>query len=478
MLPLVNRNQPNRGYWSAMRPISAVKTLIVLLVFAFNSALVAGADERKEETVQAEVLPDQLKGHGGPIKAISISPDGEKVLTSSFDYSVLYWDISDAKAVILHRLEGHEAAVNDAVFSQSGKQAYSVSDDGTLAIWDLEKGKLILRIKAPREKVLDIGLSPDGKHAAVARWDQTVRIYDLLLQKEVAVLEGHRGNVNAVAWSSDGKFLYSAGYDGQILEWDAQQLRFLRPVYRHGWGINSIALLDNQRILYGALNGTVAVVDIVRAERVMDIAEQDSPVQSVKVSPDGALAGFSDGKGKIHVFNAASGKEIERGEVTYGPVWDFDFVSGTNQIYHVGLDDFAARWQISPRKINQIAAELPRRFQVRDGKDAGELEFQRKCSVCHTLVEDGANRAGPTLFKVFGRKAGTLPGYNYSKALLNSDIVWNDETIGLLFSAGPDKVVPGTKMPIQRLKKVERREELIRFLKEATEPTEQGKTEK
>jgi len=127
------------------------------------------------------------------------------------------------------------------------------------------------------------------------------------------------------------------------------------------------------------------------------------------------------------------------------------------------------RWQISPRKLNQNRAELHRRFQVRNSEDPGELEFQRKCSVCHTLVEDGANRAGPTLFKVFGRKAGTLPGYTYSKALLDSDIVWNEETISRLFDEGPDKVVPGTKMPVQRLKQIERRDDLINFLKQATE---------
>jgi len=420
----------------------------------------------------AQELPAQLKGHGGPIKSITVSPDGERVLTASFDYSILYWDISEPNAKILHRLDGHDAAVNDATFLPGQRRAVSVSDDGTLAIWDLETGELVIRIDAPQEKVLDVAISPDGKYAAVARWDKTVRIYDLGWQKEIGVLEGHRGNVNSVAFSSDGAFLYSAAYDGQILEWEMRTQRFVRPIHRHGWGINSIVLLDQERILYGALDGTVAIVSIEQAQRIQDIAKKERPIQSVKISKDGALAAFSDGSGQIQVFAADSGKTIEEGEVTFGPVWDFDFVSGTNQIYHVGLDDFAARWQVSPSKLLQNVAELPRRFQVRNSEDPGELEFQRKCSVCHTLVEDGQNRAGPTLFKVFGRQAGTLPGYKYSDALLDSDIIWNAVTIGRLFDEGPDKVVPGTKMPIQRLKQIDRRDDLIRFLKEATEPKE------
>ncbi len=424
-------------------------------------------------SVLAQEPPPQLKGHGGPIKSVTVSTDGERVLTSSFDYSIVYWDISEKKPKIIHRLQGHDAAVNDAVFLPGGTQAVSVSDDGTLALWDLDKGELIIRIDAPQDKVLDVAVSPDGKLAAVARWDKTVRVYNLTLQKEVAVLEGHRGNVNSVTFSQDGRFLYSAAYDGQILEWEIDTFRFVRPIHRHGWGINSIVLLKKDLILYGALDGTVAVVSIEKAQRIQDIAKQERPIQSVKLSKDGSLAAFGDGAGVIQVFAADSGTKIESAEVTFGPVWDMDFISGTNQMYHVGLDDFASRWQISPRKLNQNQAELPRRFQVRNSEDPGELEFQRKCSVCHTLIEDGQNRAGPTLFKVFGRKAGTLPGYKYSEALLESQIIWDEETIGRLFDDGPDKVVPGTKMPVQRLKQIDRRDDLIRFLKEATEPQEQ-----
>ena len=420
----------------------------------------------------AQELPEKLEGHGGPIKAISISPDGEHALTASFDYSIIYWQISEEKAEIIHRLDGHDAAVNDVVFLPQTEQAVSVSDDGSLGIWDLKKGQLIKRVDAPVDKVLDVALSPDGRLAGVARWDATARIYDLENQAEIAVLEGHRGNVNSVTFSADGTKLYSAAYDGQILEWDIKTQQMIRPIYRHGWGINSIVRLDDDRILFGSLDGTVAIVSIEQADKIADVAKRERPVQSVKLSTDGALAAYGDGAGWIEVFAASSGKKIEGGEVTFGPVWDFDFVSGTNQIYHVGLDDFASRWQISPNKLQQNRAEFPRRFQIRDTDDLGELEFRRKCSVCHTLTPDGANRAGPTLYDLFGRKAGTLPGYKYSKALLDSDVIWNEQTVAQLFIDGPDVMLPGTKMPIQRLKKIERRDELIRFLKEATKPVE------
>lgn len=420
--------------------------------------------------VQASDLPTKLEGHGGPIKAISISADGTRALTASFDYSIILWDLTVPQGAIVHRLIGHDSAVNDVAFVPGKPWAASVSDDGSLGLWDLEKGELITRVQAEIFKVLDIAVSDSGKLAATARWDGTVRLYDLEKQTEVAVLKGHRGNVNAVAFSFDGTELYSAANDGQIIQWDVASRQMVRPLYRHGWGINSIARIDNDRLLFGALNGAVGIVSVEDAEKTADLAQRERPIQSVKVSQDGKLIGYGDGAGHIEVFRSDDLKSVEASDVAYGPVWDFDFVPDTSQLFHVGLDDFAIRWQVAPFKLSNIESEFPRRFQVRETEDPGELEFRRKCSVCHTLTPDGANRAGPTLYAVFGRKAGTLAGYSYSQALLNSDVVWNEKTIGQLFDDGPDVMMPGTKMPIQRLKSVDRRDDLIRYLKAATAP--------
>ena len=82
--------------------------------------------------------------------------------------------------------------------------------------------------------------------------------------------------------------------------------------------------------------------------------------------------------------------------------------------------------------------------------------------------EDGKRRAGPTLFQVFERKAGTVTGYPYSDALVGADIVWNEQTIDALFTVGPDVVTPGSKMPLQRIPDSANRRDLIDYLKSVT----------
>ena len=101
----------------------------------------------------------------------------------------------------------------------------------------------------------------------------------------------------------------------------------------------------------------------------------------------------------------------------------------------------------------------------------GDAENGRKlfraCAFCHTLTPDGGKRAGPTLWRLFGREAGSVAGYHYSEALKGSGIVWTEETVARLFELGPETFTPGSKMPLQRLPDPQQRADLIAYLKEA-----------
>ncbi len=98
---------------------------------------------------------------------------------------------------------------------------------------------------------------------------------------------------------------------------------------------------------------------------------------------------------------------------------------------------------------------------------AGKRAFN-KCRACHSL-EKGRNVIGPSLYGLFGRRAGTAPGFNYSEANKKSGIVWNEKTL-MPYLKKPQAVVPGTKMIFAGIRSEEERRDLIAFLKEATKP--------
>ena len=97
------------------------------------------------------------------------------------------------------------------------------------------------------------------------------------------------------------------------------------------------------------------------------------------------------------------------------------------------------------------------------GGDAarGKVLFERRCTGCHALNGD---REGPRLAGVYGRKAGSVPGFDYSAGLKESGIVWTDESLERWLS-GPDAVVKDTKMDFY-VPKADERKDLIAFLKQ------------
>lgn len=94
---------------------------------------------------------------------------------------------------------------------------------------------------------------------------------------------------------------------------------------------------------------------------------------------------------------------------------------------------------------------------------AGQQVFKSNCSVCHSDAAKGGASIGPRLYGVVGRKAGTLSGYKYSKAMLSAGLVWTETNLDN-YIANPKKVVPGDKMPYAGLKNEAKRKALVEYL--------------
>src|SRR5438105_7684426 len=120
---------------------------------------------------------------------------------------------------------------------------------------------------------------------------------------------------------------------------------------------------------------------------------------------------------------------------------------------------------VTPVAASCIALCAPAPALAQD--DAGQVAFNNACRTCHT-VREGDNRLGPSLYRVIGRKAGSLPNYNYSESMKKADLVWDKSNLDR-FIANPDAVVSGNNMkPYGGIASADERAKIVAFLGTAT----------
>ena len=103
-----------------------------------------------------------------------------------------------------------------------------------------------------------------------------------------------------------------------------------------------------------------------------------------------------------------------------------------------------------------------------EGDAARGKRVFNKCKACHLLEDTGKKKIGPHLAGIFGRKAGSIAGFRYSKAMKKADIVWDEKTIDA-YIAAPRKFIKGNKMAFAGVRKAKDRADVIAYLKEKTE---------
>jgi cytochrome c len=404
----------------------------------------------------------QLRGHGGPVRALAISSDGQTAISGSFDSTAIRWSLTRNAAEQVLRF--HDDAVNAVVLFKDGRAA-TAGADGRIAIWTAGNAQPDAVLEGHTAPIVALAVSPDGTTLASASWDQTVRLWPLA-GGAPRVLDGHTQNVNGVAFAPDGRTLVSVSYDQSLRIWplagSASPVVVTMPV-----PLNAVAIGSDGEIAAGGADGRLYFLKPDGA-RAGEAAAGPRPVISIATSPDGALVAAAGIGGTVAVIDRRT-RDLARTLVGPGlPVWSVAFLPDSRTLLTGGADNIIRRWNaVTGEPVDPLLLEKQGDPLAAYAGDHGAEVF-RACVACHTLRPEQANRAGPTLANLFGRRIATLPGYNFSEALRRLDIVWTPETVSKLFEIGPALYTPGTKMPEQRIGSEQDRAALVQFLERAT----------
>jgi cytochrome c len=405
----------------------------------------------------------QLRGHGGPVRALAIASDGETAISGSFDETAIFWSLRRDAAEQVLRF--HDGAVNAALMLKDGRAATG-GEDGRIAIWSIGRDAPDAVLKGHRAPVVALALALDGESIASASWDHAVRVWPLVGGGAPRVLEGHQQNVNGVAFLPDGRVV-SAGYDAVLRIWPPPNSAEPPQVIPLPSPLNAVAIAHDGEILSAGADGRVYFVS-PGGKPESAVEAQPTPIVSVAVSPDGKLVAASSIRGSVAIIDRAS-RTLSRTLIGPGlPVWSLAFLPDNRTLLTGGTDRIIRRWDAQTGEPFGAIAVGSSEDPLAAFAGHHGAEVFRACVACHTLRPDEGNRAGPTLYGIFGRHIAAVPGYRYSEAFRQLDIVWTPETVAKLFELGPARFTPGTKMPEQRIGSEDDRAALVDFLGRAT----------
>lgn len=403
----------------------------------------------------------ELRGHGGPVRALAISGDGATAISGSFDQTVIRWSLQNSTAQAVLRY--HDSSVNAVAMMPDGRLV-SGGEDGRVAVWQAGAANPEKILEGHTAPVSAVAVSPDGRTLASASWDETVRLWPMD-GAQPAILTGHKGNVNGVAFASDGAVV-SSGYDATLRIWrlgenTPRMVTLAAP-------LNGVAVAPDGEIIVACADGKLRFLNAdLQETAAVEIGR--TPVIALALANDGEMVAAGGIRGNAVIVNRKT-KALAATLVGPGqPVWSLAFMPDGRHVLSGGGDRIIRRWDVKTGAPSEPALQSAADETLTAYAEMRGAKVFRACSACHTLRPDEGNRAGPTLYGIFGRRIASVAGYNYSEALKKLDIVWTPATVAKLFELGPSVYTPGTKMPEQMVSPGDL-QALVDFLQVAAQP--------
>ena len=247
-----------------------------------------------------------LTGHTDRIHAMAFSPDGNTLVTGSYDGTVRLWDAATHRQIGAP-LATHDDKINSVAFSPDGKLVASGADDGMVRLWDVATHR---QIGAPLTShsgvVYSVAFSPDGKTLATGSADGTIRLWDVATQ-QVTTSRPTSSPVFDVAFSPDGKILATGNLDDTAQLWD---LATLQPIGNPLVGYSLAFSPDGKILATGGYDHIVRLWNVVSRTGTAALTGHITPVYSVVFSPDGKTLAAGTADGMVRLWNLATQKQI------------------------------------------------------------------------------------------------------------------------------------------------------------------------
>ncbi|MFQ3649519.1 MAG: hypothetical protein SNJ75_04245 [Gemmataceae bacterium] len=337
----------------------------VLLPMLAWQKLLETADSEWKDRVLVETTWDRLltsiplpyvgvlRGHTEGVTGLVFHPQGQLLLSSSFDKSVVLWDL--ASGTKLKTFAQGESEVRAIAFDRTGERFVSGALDGTTEVWSTDTGKRLFMTRKHKKSILSIAFHPTQDTLLSGSDEEPAYLYDLdgkLLhtfsgRSTLGYLAGYKDQMRSVAISPEGKYLLTGNGYQRIYLWDAQTGKKLLELNSHDDTILAVAFRpDGRQFLTASADGTVKIWSITDGKLLHTLEGHEGAVYSAVFSPDGRriLSGGNDGT--VRLWEAESGKPLQTFKGHTDRILSVAFHPLGKRFASAGLDKTIRIWEL------------------------------------------------------------------------------------------------------------------------------------
>ena len=289
-----------------------------------------------------------LAGHEYTVLSAAFSPDGTRIITTSYDRTARIWNAATGEEIAI--LRGHEHSVSRAAFSRDSSRIVTASIDNTARIWDAATYKEIAVLRGHTLSVNSASFSPDGSRVVTASGDNTARIWDAATGAEIAILAEKRawggygfGTIATAVYSPDGALIVTAEHQGKARIWDAETARQVSLIDIPDQLFYSAAFSpDGTRIVTASSDKTARIFETATGKEIAVMRGHEAVVQTAAFNPDGTRIVTVATDKTARIWDAAKGQLVE-GFITRGAYPRSAAFSPDGSRIVVALEDRTAR---------------------------------------------------------------------------------------------------------------------------------------
>jgi WD40 repeat protein len=209
-----------------------------------------------------------LSGHQMAVISVAFSPNEMFLVSSSRDFSICVWQLTDSTIKFTHILKGQETPVHSISFFPCGNVFAACGCDNSVRLWNASNGRCITTI--PHSGILEsVAISPDGRLLASAMWDGFIQIWEVSADFNIdeGKVVGRGLPSTRVEFSADGRYLYGCkGF--RIRRWNIYNWSCIILAGRREERVCSVCLSPNAEVVaYGERDGTIQLSTVADSMR-------------------------------------------------------------------------------------------------------------------------------------------------------------------------------------------------------------------